>query len=175
MHKLAQYRSGSDADGLTGRTRHTERPRRHRGKFSGGAQPAKTHTHANAVCRPTIRRMRASYSLLLLALATAPVFAQNTSQNTPQGTPAEREQLSNKEQPAKGREQRVERIHVEDAGSRVDELRVGGQTRSISVQPKTGNMPSYEVQSPDGPGNRTGSQNGAETNTAPRVWNVLKF
>lgn len=119
--------------------------------------------------------MRASYSLLLLALATAPVFAQNTSQNTPQGTPAEREQLSNKEQSPKGREQRVERIHVEDAGSRVDELRVGGQTRSISVQPKTGNMPSYEVQSPDAPGNRTGSQNGAETNTAPRVWNVLKF
>lgn len=119
--------------------------------------------------------MRASYSLLLLALATAPVFAQNNSQNTQQPTTDKREQLSNKEQAPTQREQRTEHIQVEDAGSRVNELRVGGQTRNISVQPKTGNMPSYEVQSPDGTGNRTGSQNGAETNTAPRVWNVLKF
>lgn len=119
--------------------------------------------------------MRASYSLLLLALATAPVFAQNTSQNDPQRTADKHEQLSNKEQSSNHPEQRTERIEVEDAGSRVNELRVGGQTRNISVQPKTGNMPSYEVQSPDGTGNRTGSQNGAETNTAPRVWNVLKF
>ena len=119
--------------------------------------------------------MRASYSLLLLALATAPVFAQNTSQNASQPTADKRDQLLNQEQSPATKEQRVERIEVEDAGSRVNELRVGGQTRTISVQPKTGNMPSYEVQSPEGTGNRTGSQNGAETNTAPRVWNVLKF
>ncbi|MFZ4481393.1 MAG: hypothetical protein ACOYNZ_16040 [Rhodoferax sp.] len=42
-------------------------------------------------------------------------------------------------------EQRAERIHVEDAGSSIDELRVGGQTRSIRVQPK-GGMPAYEVE-----------------------------
>lgn len=119
--------------------------------------------------------MRASYSLILLALATAPVFAQNTSQKAAQPNTAERDKLSNQEQSTEPRGQRTERIQIEDAGSRVDELRVGGQTRRISVQPKTGSMPSYEVQSPDGTGNRTGSQNGAETNTAPRVWNVLKF
>ena len=119
--------------------------------------------------------MRASYSLLLLALATAPVFAQNNSQNASQRTTDNREQLSNQEQSAEPRGQRTERIQIEDAGSRVNELRGGGQTRNISVQPKTGSMPSYEVQSPEGTGNRTGSQNGAETNTAPRVWNVLKF
>ena len=61
------------------------------------------------------------------------------------------------------------------AGSRVNELRIGGRTQSISVQPKTGNLPSYEVQSPDGARSRSGSHNGAETTTAPRVWNVLKF
>ena len=66
-------------------------------------------------------------------------------------------------------------LHVEDDGSRVDELRVGGQTQIISVQPKTGNLPGYEVQSPDGARSRAGSRNGAETNTAPRVWNVMKF
>jgi hypothetical protein len=39
---------------------------------------------------------------------------------------------------------RVERITHEDALSRIDELRVGGQTRSIEVQPKNG-APAYQV------------------------------
>ena len=119
--------------------------------------------------------MRALYTLLLLAFASAPVLAQNINQNAPQRNDGQREQLSNQEQPIAGREQRTERIQIEDAGSRVDELRVGGQTRSISVQPKTSGLPSYEVQSPDLARNRTGSQSGAETSTAPRVWNVMKF
>ncbi|MFN4004766.1 MAG: hypothetical protein ACK4MJ_08270 [Hylemonella sp.] len=41
-------------------------------------------------------------------------------------------------------EPKVERIRHEDAGSRIDELRVGGENRQISVQPK-GAAPSYEV------------------------------
>ncbi len=41
-------------------------------------------------------------------------------------------------------EKRTEHIHIEDAGSRIDELRVGGETRSIHVQPK-GDMPAYQV------------------------------
>lgn len=41
-------------------------------------------------------------------------------------------------------EKRTERIRIEDAGSRIDELRVGGETRSIDVQPK-GDMPAYQV------------------------------
>lgn len=79
------------------------------------------------------------------------------------------------QQPPDHRQQRSERIRIEDAGSRIDELRVGGQTRIISVQSKTGDMPGYEVQSPDGALRRAGSQRGAETTTAPRVWNILKF
>lgn len=64
---------------------------------------------------------------------------------------------------------------VEDAGARVEELRVGGQTKNIAVQPKGTNLPGYEVQSSDGARGRSGSLNGAETNTGPRVWNVFKF
>jgi hypothetical protein len=41
--------------------------------------------------------------------------------------------------------QKIERIVVEDSGTRIDELRVGGETQSITVQPK-GNLPSYSVQ-----------------------------
>ena len=44
-----------------------------------------------------------------------------------------------------GVEKLTERIQIEDSGSRIDELRVGGETRSITVQPK-GDMPSYQVQ-----------------------------
>ena len=47
-----------------------------------------------------------------------------------------------------GVEKRTERIRIEDASTSIDELRVGGETRSITVQPK-GDMPSYQVQ----PGN----------------------
>lgn len=62
-------------------------------------------------------------------------------------------------------ERAVERLRIQDAGSRIDELRVGGETQSISVQP-AGNAPAYEVRPPNSAG-----QDGAGT----RFWNVLKF
>lgn len=55
-------------------------------------------------------------------------------------------------------EQRLERIHVEDKASTIDEVRVGGQTQSIDVQPKNG-MPAYQVSPTDG----------------QRSWKVLGF
>ncbi len=119
--------------------------------------------------------MRALHPLLLLALAAAPAFAQNTSQNATQGTTVERSQLPKTEQKTTRQDQRTERIRVEDGGSRVDELRVGGQTQTITVQPKTGNMPAYEVLPSDGVRNLPGSRNGSESTTGPRVWNVIKF
>lgn len=69
----------------------------------------------------------------------------------------------------------IQRIRTEDAGTRIDELRVGGETQSITVQPKTGdNMPSYEIKptvsAKGGPPSTTSS----DTNGA-RVWNVMKF
>lgn len=60
--------------------------------------------------------------------------------------------------PGVGIEKRTERIRVEDAGSRIDELRVGGETRSITVQPK-GGAPVYQIQPVSG----------------ARSWNVLAF
>ena len=117
--------------------------------------------------------MRAVHSLLLLALASTPVLAQNTNQNATQAIPDGREQLSKSEQQPDRLNQRTERIRVEDGGSRVDELRVGGQTQSITVQPKVGNLPEYELLPSDGVRNR--ARNGAESTTGARVWNVMKF
>lgn len=72
-------------------------------------------------------------------------------------------------------EQRAERIRVEDAGSRIDELRVGGQTRSITVQPK-GNMPQYDIlPSSANRAPSTGERNSASASGGTRVWKILGF
>ena len=85
--------------------------------------------------------------------------------NKPQRLPVGREQLSKQEQPANRLNQRTERIRVEDGGSRIDELRVGGQTRRISVQTRTA-VPGYEVtpaeQQPSGQAGRSS-------------WRLLRF
>ena len=71
-------------------------------------------------------------------------------------------------------EQRIEQIRTEDQGARIDELRVGGQTQSITVTPKA-NMPEYEIQPTEGARTRPTQREGAESGSGPRVWNVLKF
>ncbi|GBU15734.1 hypothetical protein AwPolaro_11120 [Polaromonas sp.] len=70
-------------------------------------------------------------------------------------------------------EQKIERIHVEDGGTSIDELRVGGETEKITVQPKTGGAP-YEVNPAEGARGTPPSTTSTDTN-GPRVWNVLKF
>lgn len=69
--------------------------------------------------------------------------------------------------------QTIERIRTEDAGSRIDELRVGGETQSITVQPKTGGA-AYEVNKGEGARGTAPAAASGDTNGA-RVWNVLKF
>jgi hypothetical protein len=51
--------------------------------------------------------------------------------------------------PSAGIEKSTERLHVEDTGARIDELRIGGETKTIDVQPK-GGMPAYQVQPKSG-------------------------
>ena len=77
--------------------------------------------------------------------------------------------------PASRGDQVIQRIRTEDAGSRIDEVRVGGQTQSITVQPKTGtNIPAYEVKPSDTANGAAPSTSKGDT-TGSRVWNVLKF
>ncbi len=73
------------------------------------------------------------------------------------------------------RDQRIERIRIEDAGSRIDELRVGGETQSIVVSPK-GGMPSYDII--PGSANRNlarGERGNGSAGGGTRVWKVLGF
>lgn len=61
-------------------------------------------------------------------------------------------------QPASKANQLIERISIEDASTRIDEVRFGGQTKSITVQPK-GGMPAYDVQ----------------PETGVRTWKILGY
>jgi len=70
------------------------------------------------------------------------------------------------------RSERIERITHEDKLSRIDELRVGGQTRSISVQPKNG-APGYEIT--PAPGGADLSDPQGKGNTGKSRWRILNF
>ena len=111
--------------------------------------------------------MRAATLLLSSLLIAAPLLAQDKGENSPQPSAQAPEQLQKAEQQNDKHNQRIERIRVEDGGSRVDELRVGGETKNITVQPKVGNMPSYEVQ----PQNNEGG----ESTNGRRVWRAIQF
>ena len=66
-------------------------------------------------------------------------------------------------------EQRVESITHEDAGSRIDELRVGGQTRRIEVQTKS-SLPSYQVQPLD-----ASPLDQSQPSAGKSSWRLMKF
>jgi hypothetical protein len=57
-----------------------------------------------------------------------------------------------------GIEKRTERLHHEDSGAKIDELRIGGETKTIDVTPK-GGMPAYQIQ----------------PTTGARSWKILGF
>jgi starvation-inducible outer membrane lipoprotein len=102
--------------------------------------------------------MRLSCLLIALGLAATAAAAQ---------TPAER--------PDPRKNQKIERIRVEDSANRVDELRVGGQTQNITVQPK-GKAPSYEIQPTDLSRSRPAdNRDGMSAATGKRVWNIGSF
>ncbi len=70
-------------------------------------------------------------------------------------------------------DQTIQRIRTEDAGTRIDELRVGGQTEQVTVQPKTGGA-AYEIKRAEGARGTPPSSSSGDTN-GTRVWNALKF
>jgi hypothetical protein len=69
---------------------------------------------------------------------------------------------------------RVERITHEDALSRIDELRVGGQTQRIDVQPKNG-APTYQIQPSQGQPSALDSATQPSGNAGRSSWRILSF
>ena len=71
-------------------------------------------------------------------------------------------------------EPKVERIVLEDDSTRIEELRVRGQTQTAKVTPKDSKLPSYEIILPDGSRDMS---SGSTTRGAAgkRVWKLLTF
>ena len=73
------------------------------------------------------------------------------------------------------RNQKIERIVHEDSGSRIEELRVGGQTQNITVQPKA-EVPEYQVEPANMARQRERQDRSGSSETGgTRSWTVLKF
>lgn len=101
--------------------------------------------------------MRALLSTLSLLLICAAASAQAPAPSAP----------------APAMDRKIQRIVIEDGGSRVDELRLGGETQSIRVQPKAG-VPAYEITPTDGARSRPATRD-ERALPGQRVWNILNF
>jgi hypothetical protein len=69
--------------------------------------------------------------------------------------------------------QKIERIHVEDNAVAIDEVRYAGQTESVTVKPKDG-LPAYEIQ-PATQARQSAADTRRGTAGGDRVWNVFNF
>jgi hypothetical protein len=70
--------------------------------------------------------------------------------------------------------QKIERIVTEDAGNRIEEVRVGGQTQSVTVQPKAP-VPAYEMPPNDLAKSRATDGRDGMAERKQRVWNLFNF
>jgi hypothetical protein len=114
--------------------------------------------------------MNHAHRLFIAAAAALPLaaaMAQAPAQDA--APPAKAEAPAPSGRPDKA----IQRIRTEDAGTRIDELRVGGETQQITVQPKTGGA-AYEVKPAEGARGTPPAATSNDTNGS-RVWNVLKF
>ena len=118
--------------------------------------------------RPYNGRMPRRFPLAVLVLASVAALAA-LAQPAPGPLVQESQALEAR------KNQKVERIHNEDSSTVIDEVRYGGETKSIVVRPK-GGLPEYEITPSDMARTRPGdNRDGLSSANGKRVWNVLKF
>jgi hypothetical protein len=112
----------------------------------------------------------------LLLAGVAPIAAVQAQTPAPAQQAAPADKPTEADKGTGGRNQKIEHIHTEDSGATVDELRVGGQTQSITVKPKN-NAPAYQVMPNREQGsNMQGQPDTSNSDPGSRVWwNIFKF
>lgn len=121
--------------------------------------------------------MKAVLTALGLSLALScqaqPGAPAGAAPNTPAGTPSKqpRPESATASVPQRGGEPKVEHLVSEDERVRIDELRVRGLTRRLTVQPKLPGAPAYAI-GPDADG-RDSSQDRRTEGRA--LWQLLSF
>ncbi|MFM9880518.1 MAG: hypothetical protein ACKVOO_08955 [Burkholderiaceae bacterium] len=125
--------------------------------------------NAPTPCPRSLRSGALPAALLMLALGCS---AGSLQAQTNASTTAPRPETDQAAPSPSG--PRYERIVIEDGGSRVDELRVGGAVQRVTVQPKF-DVPSYEIVQSNKITSRPTGRDGAPPTHQQRVWNVLGF
>lgn len=118
--------------------------------------------------------MNTAVRLLLVAVTALLPLAEAVAQTSlaPTAPPAAA-RLESAPVNASRANQTIERIRTEDAATRIDELRVGGETQQITVQPKIGGA-SYEVLPAESARGNAPTKASGDTHGS-RVWNFFKF
>ncbi|MEO8280358.1 MAG: DUF2782 domain-containing protein [Ideonella sp.] len=101
---------------------------------------------------------------LLLALLFGPALAQTPPPEQTPPTPAEARSEPN-----------IQRQVIEDEGSKIEELKVRGNTTRISVTPKVGTSRPYEIITEDGSRDVSDGLTGSRGAAGKRVWRVMSF
>jgi hypothetical protein len=107
------------------------------------------------MCPPSPRHPLAALCLALPLVAAAAPQAPLTQQDEAGS--------------ARGEPQVLHQV-TEDEQVRIDELRVRGQTRRLSVQPKIKGMPAYELAAPE-----AGRDPAQDPKAGQRIWFSLTF
>ena len=110
-----------------------------------------------------------------LAIALLFVAAPGWAQPAPATKPAARVVATAVAESGRSGEPDVKRTVIEDEGSRIDELRVRGQTQRVVVTPKVGTTRSYEIIMSRNGRDTVDGTGGATSVVGKRVWNVLAF
>ena len=105
-----------------------------------------------------------------LARAEAPTSPQAASAAAP--VPV-RPEATDSDKPEPG-EPTVRNTVIEDDGARIEELKVRGQSKRITVTPKRGGKP-YEIITDKGAHDHTEGPNGLNGAVGKRVWPVMSF
>lgn len=107
-------------------------------------------------------------SLVVLCLAPLGVPAQ-TAQPARPAAPAQPAVQPGTPEPA------VRRTVIEDDRARIEELRVRGAVRNITVRPKGALTAEYEVLAPDAGRDTSSGPNSSKGSAGRSVWRVLSF
>ena len=115
---------------------------------------------------------------LVGALWGAPnaVCAQELNKNASMPAPTLQSLLLKQEQTGSvATDQKIERLQYEDSGARIEELRVGGESQAVTVQPKLP-VPAWQMLRESGVHGPHGSGvNDSAQSRRARVWNLLAF
>jgi hypothetical protein len=123
---------------------------------------------------PMVTRICAVGFVFACGWLAMPSNAQNMQENGLKPNGIQHKQLLNQEQIGADKGQKIERIRQEDALTRIDEVRVGGQTQSIDVQPKA-DVPAYQV-APIAGGSAGPAQQGSPPSAqGVRTWKIFSF